>query len=259
MSVLVVEDLNKQFGGLQAISDVSFKLEKNELVGLIGPNGAGKTTLFNLLTGVYRPTSGKVVYSDEGENVSLVKKSTTQIADIGITRTFQNIRLFKELSVLDNILVGMHQDSEAGLVSSLLRLPVFFKSEKKMREKAEELLDIFQLLDKKHTIAKNLPYGEQRRLEIVRALASKPTILFLDEPAAGMNPQESADLTLLIQRVQKEFELTIVLIEHDMSVVMNVCERIIVLDHGKVLAQGTPKEVQNDKDVIRAYLGGESA
>ena len=258
MSVLVVENLNKQFGGLQAIQDVNFELEENELVGLIGPNGAGKTTLFNLLTGVYRPTSGKMMYEHKGKNISLIKKSTSQIADIGITRTFQNIRLFKDLSVLDNILIGLHDESEAGLVSSLLRLPTYFHSEEKMKKEAEELLDIFQLLDKKETIAKNLPYGEQRRLEIVRALASKPTLLFLDEPAAGMNPQESADLTVLIQRVQKEFGLTIVLIEHDMSVVMNVCERIIVLDHGKVLAQGSPREVSSNKEVIRAYLGGES-
>lgn len=258
MSVLVVENLNKQFGGLQAIQDVNFELEENELVGLIGPNGAGKTTLFNLLTGVYRPTSGKMMYAHKGKSISLIKKSTSQIADIGITRTFQNIRLFKDLSVLDNILIGLHDESEAGLFSSLLRLPTYFHSEEKMKKEAEELLDIFQLLDKKETIAKNLPYGEQRRLEIVRALASKPTLLFLDEPAAGMNPQESADLTVLIQRVQKEFGLTIVLIEHDMSVVMNVCERIIVLDHGKVLAQGSPTEVSSNKEVIRAYLGGES-
>lgn len=259
MNVLTVENLSKHFGGLKAVQNISFNLQENELVGLIGPNGAGKTTLFNLLTGVYRPTSGKVDLDQNGKTVSLIKKSTSQIAEMGVTRTFQNIRLFKELSVLDNILIGLHQTSEAGLFKSLLRLPAFFESEEKMRIEAEALLDIFQLLDKKETLAKNLPYGEQRRLEIVRALASKPTLLFLDEPAAGMNPQESADLTLLIQRVQKEFGLTIVLIEHDMSVVMNVCERIIVLDHGQVLAQGTPAEVSRNEDVIRAYLGGDTA
>lgn len=259
MSVLTVRDLTKHFGGLKAIQDIGFDLQENELVGLIGPNGAGKTTLFNLLTGVYRPTSGTIEMTIKDKTVSLVKKSTNQIASLGVTRTFQNIRLFKELTVLENILIGLHHTSEAGLFSSVLRLPSFYRSEEKMEEKAEELLDMFQLLDKKEMTAKNLPYGEQRRLEIVRALAAGPSILFLDEPAAGMNPQESAELTLLIQRVQKEFGLTIVLIEHDMSVVMNVCERIIVLDHGKILAQGTPEEVSKDEDVVRAYLGGEPA
>lgn len=258
MTILSVKGLTKYFGGLKAVQDVEFDLEQNELVGLIGPNGAGKTTLFNLLTGVYRPTSGEVLYTKEGKTHSLIKKSTTQIAEMGITRTFQNIRLFKELSVLDNVLIGLHKKSEAGLFASLTRLPSFFKSEEKMREEAIQLLSLFQLEDKKEQLARNLPYGEQRRLEIVRALATGPSVLFLDEPAAGMNPQESAELTTLIQRIQKEFNLTIVLIEHDMSVVMNVCERIVVLDHGKVIAQGTPEEIRKNEAVVRAYLGGEA-
>lgn len=257
MSILTVKNLNKTFGGLKAIQDVNLELRKNELVGLIGPNGAGKTTLFNLLTGVYRPTSGDVLYEDEGTTVSLVKKSTSQIADMGVTRTFQNIRLFKELTVLDNVLVGLHKSSKAGLLASIIRVPSYFRSEDELKEEALRLLTLFNLEGEKDTLASNLSYGEQRRLEIVRALATRPTILFLDEPAAGMNPLESAELRLLIQRIQKEFELTIVLIEHDMSVVMNVCERIVVLNYGKVLAQGTPKEISENKEVIQAYLGGE--
>src|SRR5690625_188680 len=257
MNVLSVQNLTKNFGGLTAIQDVTLELERNELVGLIRPNGAGKTTLFNLLTGVYQPSSGEILYELEGKETSLVKKTTDQIATAGITRTFQNIRLFKNLSVLDNVRIGLNSSSKAGLFASLFRLPSFFRSEEQMKKDAIELLKLFGLENKKDHLAKNLPYGEQRRLEIVRALATKPKILFLDEPAAGMNPQESAELTSLIQRIQKEFELTIVLIEHDMSVVMNVCERIVVLNHGKVLAQGTPNEIVENEAVIQAYLGGE--
>lgn len=257
MSILNVKGLTKSFGGLKAVQDVHFELEKNELVGLIGPNGAGKTTLFNLLTGVYRPTSGEIDYQENDRSISLTKKSTVQIASMGITRTFQNIRLFKELTVLENVLIGLHEMSEANLIESLFRFPSFFRSEEKLAEEAMQLLSLFQLEGKRDVKARNLPYGEQRRLEIVRALATSPSVLFLDEPAAGMNPQESAELTELIKRIQKEFGLTIVLIEHDMSVVMNVCERIIVLNHGKVLAQGTPQEIRENKAVIQAYLGGE--
>lgn len=257
MSLLEVKDLTKNFGGLAAISRVNLKLEENELVGLIGPNGAGKTTLFNLLTGVYIPSSGSVAFKKNDHSLSLIGKQTSQIAGLGIARTFQNIRLFKDLSVLENVLIGLHNSRGANTFSSLFRTKHFFDSEEKMRQEARELLSLFDLESKEDYLAKNLPYGDQRRLEIVRALATKPKILFLDEPAAGMNPQESAELTQLILRIQNEFKLTVVLIEHDMSVVMNVCERIYVLEHGRVLAQGTPQEIRQNKEVIRAYLGGE--
>lgn len=257
MSVLTVEELTKQFGGLTAVSEIDMVIEKEELIGLIGPNGAGKTTFFNLITGVYKPTKGSINFQAAEENVSLIGKRTDQIASLGIGRTFQNIRLFKQLTVLDNVLIGMHQNNNIGTLRSILRVPSFFKTEEKLKKEAMELLAIFQLDDKADTLAKNLPYGGQRRLEIVRALATNPTLLFLDEPAAGMNPQESAELTQLIKRIKQEFNLTVVLIEHDMSVVMNVCERIYVLEYGRLLAQGSPKEIRENPDVLRAYLGEE--
>lgn len=257
MSLLSVNELTKQFGGLTAVSEVSLSVQKNELVGLIGPNGAGKTTFFNLLTGVYKPTKGTIELSVEDEKVSIVGKRTDQIAALGIGRTFQNIRLFKQLTVLDNVLIGMHQNNNIGTIRSILRFPSFFQTEAKLKEEALELLSIFQLEDKADALAKNLPYGEQRRLEIVRALATKPRLLFLDEPAAGMNPQESAELTQLIKKIQKDFDLTVILIEHDMSVVMNVCERIYVLEYGRLLAEGSPEDIRNNPDVLRAYLGEE--
>lgn len=257
MSLLKVNNLTKNFGGLAAVSRVNLTLESNELVGLIGPNGAGKTTLFNLLTGVYVPSEGTIEFQQGDSTVSLVGKRTSQIAEMGISRTFQNIRLFKNLSVLDNVRIGMHNRYGVNTVSSLLRTPGFYDSEEKMTEEAMQLLDLFDLKSKADVAAKNLPYGDQRRLEIVRALATDPKILFLDEPAAGMNPRESAELTELILRVQADFDLTVVLIEHDMSVVMNVCERIYVLEYGRLLAHGTPEEIRANKEVVRAYLGGE--
>lgn len=257
MSLLTVSNLTKNFGGLAAVSDVTIELGNNELVGLIGPNGAGKTTLFNLLTGVYEPTEGSVKLTIAGKEVELTKKKPYTIAKLGLGRTFQNIRLFKELSVLDNVLIAMNGHNKQGLVTSVLRLPRFYQQEAEMKEKVMALLAIFDLESKVNDLAKNLPYGEQRRLEIVRALATEPKVLFLDEPAAGMNPQETAELTTLIRKIQKEFGITILLIEHDMSLVMDVCERLYVLEYGRLIAKGSPEEIKNNPKVIHAYLGGE--
>lgn len=254
MALLDVKHLTKNFGGLTAVGDVSLELNKGELVGLIGPNGAGKTTLFNLLTGVYEPSQGTI--SLDGEEMGGKKPFT--IAKAGLGRTFQNIRLFKQLSVLDNVLIGMSNHHSSHFLASLLRLPKFYRSEEDLKVKALELLALFDLDDKADTLAKNLPYGQQRRLEIVRALATEPKILFLDEPAAGMNPQETAELTELIRKIKEQFDMTIMLIEHDMSLVMEVTERIYVLEYGRLIAHGTPDEIKNDKRVIEAYLGGEA-
>lgn len=257
MSLLEVKKLTKNFGGLAAVSMVSMELGDNELVGLIGPNGAGKTTLFNLLTGVYEPTEGSIELKANSKTESLVGKKTYTITDMGLGRTFQNIRLFKDLTVLDNVLIAMHAKNKVGTIAALFRTPAFYASEETLKAEAVKLLQIFNLDTKVSELAKNLPYGEQRRLEIVRALATKPKILFLDEPAAGMNPQETADLTALIRQIQKDFNITILLIEHDMSLVMNVCERIYVLEYGRMIAHGTPNEIKNNKAVIKAYLGGD--
>ncbi|WP_034549515.1 ABC transporter ATP-binding protein [Carnobacterium funditum] len=257
MSLLEVTKLTKNFGGLAAVSMVTMELQSNELVGLIGPNGAGKTTLFNLLTGVYEPTEGRIDLKTEGKKQSLIGKKTYKITDMGLGRTFQNIRLFKDLTVLDNVLIAMHAKNKVGTLAGLFRTPRFYASEERMKNEAIELLKIFNLENKITELAKNLPYGEQRRLEIVRALATKPKILFLDEPAAGMNPQETADLTDLIRQIQRDFKITVLLIEHDMSLVMNVCERIYVLEYGRMIAHGTPAEIKNNKAVIKAYLGGD--
>ncbi|AQP53308.1 ABC transporter ATP-binding protein [Vagococcus penaei] len=257
MSLLTVNNLTKHFGGLTAVSNVNLVLDKQELVGLIGPNGAGKTTLFNLLTGVYTPSEGEVLIEEASQAICLNGKKPYKIADLGISRTFQNIRLFKELSVLDNVLIALNTKQNEGVLSGILRLPSFFKAEEKMKEKALDLLAIFDLENKAQDLAKNLSYGEQRRLEIVRALGTKPKLLFLDEPAAGMNPQETAELTELIKKIQKEFELTILLIEHDMSLVMDVCERIYVLEYGQIIAEGVPEAIKMNPRVIKAYLGGE--
>lgn len=257
MSLLEVKELTKNFGGLAAVSNVDFAIEENELVGLIGPNGAGKTTFFNLLTGVYVPTEGTIELEIDNKKVLLNGKAPYKITDLGLARTFQNIRLFKELTVIDNVLIAMHSTMGENTFHSLLRTPTYYRKEAEMREKALELLAIFELEKKFDVLAKNLPYGEQRRLEIVRALATNPKILFLDEPAAGMNPQETAELTALIRKIQKDFKITVVLIEHDMSLVMNVCERIYVLEYGRLLAKGTPEEIQKNPAVIKAYLGGD--
>ena len=253
MALLKATKLSKVFGGLKAVSNFEVIIEKGELIGLIGPNGAGKTTAFNLLTGVYEPTTGEI----ELDGKSLVGLKPYQITQLGLARTFQNIRLFSELSVLDNVKIAYHFHVKYGILESVLRMGRYHKEEAEIEAKAIELLKIFKLDDKKDEIAKNLPYGEQRRLEIARALAAQPKLLLLDEPAAGMNPQETQELMKMIQWIKKEFDLTILLIEHDMSLVMNVCERIYVLEYGSMIAQGVPEEIKNNPRVIEAYLGEE--
>ncbi|KRL01928.1 ABC transporter, ATP-binding protein [Lactobacillus equicursoris DSM 19284 = JCM 14600 = CIP 110162] len=241
------------FGGLTAVDDVSLHVNEKELVALIGPNGAGKTTFFNCLTGVAPATSGVVKIGGQE-----VKKNTKayKVAQMGISRTFQNIRLFSQLSVLENILIAMTNQFKEGFLTSVFRLPSFYKTEDEMEEKAIALLKDFNLQDVMYYPAGDLPYGTQRKVEIVRALATKPKIICLDEPAAGMNPEETADLTRLIKRLQTEYGIAVLLIEHDMSLVMNLAERIYVLAEGKLLAKGTPEEIQNNQAVIDAYLGG---
>jgi branched-chain amino acid transport system ATP-binding protein len=248
-----INGLHKSFGGLSAVLNCSFKLEKNELIGLIGPNGAGKTTVFNLITGVYKPDKGTITFGDS----SLVGLHPYDICKRGIARTFQNIRLFRDLTVMDNVRIAFHKDVPYGFLSAIFRTPGFFRGEAEIEAKALEFLQIFKLDNKKDEIASNLPYGEQRRLEIARALATNPTMLILDEPAAGMNPQETQELMQLIKWLRQEFNLAILLIEHDMPLVMGVCERIYVLDYGQVIAEGYPDEIRNNKKVIEAYLGEE--
>ncbi|HFU3891424.1 TPA: ABC transporter ATP-binding protein [Streptococcus suis] len=254
MVLLEVKDLTKNFGGLTAVGDVTMELHEGELVGLIGPNGAGKTTLFNLLTGVYETSEGTITLA----GTLLNGKAPSKIASLGLGRTFQNIRLFKNMTVLENVLIGLGNHGKAEVFASFFRLPAFYKNEESLKTKAIELLKIFDLDGDVDTLAKNLPYGQQRRLEIVRALATEPKILFLDEPAAGMNPQETAELTQLIRKIKEEFNITIMLIEHDMSLVMEVTERIYVLEYGRLIAHGTPAEIRSNKRVIEAYLGGEA-
>ena len=254
MALLEVKQLTKHFGGLTAVGDVTLELNEGELVGLIGPNGAGKTTLFNLLTGVYEPSEGTVTLDGHLLN----GKQPYKIAALGLGRTFQNIRLFKDLTVLDNVLIAFSNHHKKHVFASFLRLPAFYKNEEALKAKAIDLLKIFDLDRDADTLAKNLAYGQQRRLEIVRALATEPKILFLDEPAAGMNPQETAELTDLIRRIKEEFKITIMLIEHDMNLVMDVTERIYVLEYGRLIAHGTPSEIKTNKRVIEAYLGGEA-
>ncbi len=255
MAILNVKKLTKSFGGLTAVANLSMELNPGELVGLIGPNGAGKTTVFNLLTGVYEPSNGTIVLQTEGEKKELQGQKPYNICKSGIARTFQNIRLFKDLTVLDNVRIAMHQNVKYGLLSGILHLPSYKKEEEQLRKESLELLRITKLDSKANELAKNLSYGEQRHLEIARALATKPVLLLLDEPAAGMNPAETVQLTQLIHWIRKEFDLTILLIEHDMSLVMKICERIYVLDHGMLIAEGTPEEIKSNRRVIKAYLG----
>ncbi|WP_042354466.1 ABC transporter ATP-binding protein [Bacillus rubiinfantis] len=251
--LLKVDKAGIRFGGLKAVSEVNLELHKGELVGLIGPNGAGKTTFFNLLTGVYVPTEGSISLDGEKLNGLAPYKITKK----GISRTFQNIRLFSDLSVLDNVKIAYHSLAKHSIISSIFRLPSHFSGEREMEEKAIEFLKIFKLDDVRDEQAKNLPYGQQRRLEIARALAANPKLLLLDEPAAGMNPQETEELMNLIALIRERFDLTILLIEHDMNLVMGVCERIYVLDHGQLIAQGTPEQIRSNPKVIEAYLGEE--
>ncbi len=251
MAMLDVTGLGISFGGLRAVDDFSLKIEKGELYGLIGPNGAGKTTVFNLLTGVYKPSDGVIIL--DGKNITGQK--TTQINKEGIARTFQNIRLFKELTVLDNVKVGLHNDYPYSTIAGILRLPSYRKQEAIMKEKAMELLKVFDLDKECDYLASNLPYGKQRKLEIARALATNPKLLLLDEPAAGMNPNETKELMETIRLIRDKFDMTILLIEHDMKLVSGICEELTVLNFGQVLAQGKTSEVLNNPDVIKAYLG----
>lgn len=255
MTVLKASSLTKNFGGLAAVSNVNLEIEERELIGLIGPNGAGKTTLFNLLTGVYEPSEGKIELNVDGQMKSIGGLKPYVITGLGLARTFQNIRLFKNMTVLDNVKLAMNKSVRYSALAAVLRLPSYYREEQRILNEAMELLEVVGLAEKKQVLAKNLPYGQQRKLEIARALAAKPKILFLDEPAAGMNPQETTELTELIHQIKEQFNLTVVLIEHDMSLVMKICERIYVLDYGKCIAQGTPEAIKNNRRVIEAYLG----
>lgn len=251
MSLLKATGLGITFGGLKAVSDVTFDIKEGELVGLIGPNGAGKTTFFNLLTGVYQPTEGDIEFNGK----SILGNKPYQINNLGIARTFQNIRLFKDLTVLDNVKIAYNSNMKYGALTGIFRLPKYFKEEKEADEKAIELLKLFSLENLIYEKASNLPYGKQRKLEIARALASSPKLLLLDEPAAGMNPSETEELMETIAIIRKNFNTAILLIEHDMGLVMGICERLFVLEYGMLIAHGKPQEVINNPRVIAAYLG----
>ena len=249
--ILETHHLGIDFGGLTAVSEFNLTVGRTEITGLIGPNGAGKTTVFNLLTNVYKPTRGTILL----DGVSTTGKNTAQLCKMGIARTFQNIRLFKDMSVIENVLVGLHHEMDYTLPEAIFRLPRYWRGEKIARKRALELLSIFHMQDMADTTAGSLPYGAQRRLEILRALATNPSILLLDEPAAGMNPSETTELMENIRRIRDTFEIAILLIEHDMSLVMGICEGIAVLNYGKIIAKGTPDEIKSNSEVIEAYLG----
>lgn len=251
MSLLKTTNLGISFGGLRAVDDVNIKIKEGELIGLIGPNGAGKTTIFNLLTGVYKPTDGDI--SINGTSVN--KKTTPQIVTLGVARTFQNIRLFKNLSVLDNVKLALNNSMSYSTLSAVLRLPKYWREERIATDTALDLLDIFDMAEMANITAGNLSYGQQRKLEIARALATSPKLLLLDEPAAGMNPNETKELMNTIRFIRDKFKISILLIEHDMDLVMGICERLYVLNFGRIIASGLPEEIQNNKEVITAYLG----
>ncbi|MFR8348029.1 MAG: ABC transporter ATP-binding protein [Clostridium sp.] len=251
MALLEVKNLSISFGGLKAVDNFHINIEKGQLYGLIGPNGAGKTTIFNLLTGVYKPNAGSIVLDD----VNITGKSTIEINQAGIARTFQNIRLFKDMSVLDNVKAGLHNHHTYSTVEGIFRLPRYFKIEKEMDEEAMNLLKVFDLDKECDFKASNLPYGKQRKLEIARALATEPKLLLLDEPAAGMNPNETAELMDTIRFVRDNFNMTVLLIEHDMKLVSGICEKLTVLNFGQVLREGATSDVLHDPEVIKAYLG----
>lgn len=251
MSLLKTNNIGITFGGLRAVSNFDITIEKGELVGLIGPNGAGKTTIFNMLTGVYLPTEGQITIDDQLVN----GKKPYQIVNLGLGRTFQNIRLFSDLSVIDNIKIAFHKDMSYNSISAIFRLPKYWKEEREITEKGMELLALFDMQEDANNLAKNLPYGKQRKLEICRALATNPKLLLLDEPAAGMNPSETKELMETIHFIRDKFGVTILLIEHDMNLVMGICERLIVIDYGMIIAKGKPEEIRTNKKVIEAYLG----
>ena len=251
LPVLDVRNLGIDFGGLTAVDGFNITIGPTEISGLIGPNGAGKTTIFNLLTSVYQPTRGSILIN----GIDTKGMTTAKVNRLGVARTFQNIRLFSEMSALDNVKVGLHHHIKCSFIESLLHLPGYYKSEKQADAKAMELLDFMGLADVAHQKAGSLPYGVQRRLEIVRALATDPSIILLDEPAAGMNPSETTELVHQIRRIRDTFQIAIFLIEHDMNLVMNVCEAIAVVNYGKIIAKGTPEEIRSDPAVIEAYLG----